>query len=164
VCEGGISSEQALCGRVRLGRRDTLDENLGLVIEVKASVLLENETDVREYLERNGELGLDVTVVGVCYCAGILVVLGEGAPRNMMYAETKHDHLEGVSLLSARLAPGGQYVPAKVEVPEVGLGGAEGFEVLKHVPQLFANSLNIVTLLEPSSVITGGLAPQDVKG
>ncbi len=30
VCEGGISSEQALCGRVRLGRRDTLDENLGL--------------------------------------------------------------------------------------------------------------------------------------
>ena len=45
VCEGGMSSEQALCGRVRLGRRDTLDENLGLVIEVQASVLLENETD-----------------------------------------------------------------------------------------------------------------------
>jgi hypothetical protein len=38
VCEGGISSEQALCGRVRLGRRDTLDENLGLIIEVQASV------------------------------------------------------------------------------------------------------------------------------
>jgi len=36
-----------------------------LVIEVQASVLLENETDVREYLERNGELGLDVTVVCV---------------------------------------------------------------------------------------------------
>jgi hypothetical protein len=35
VCEGGISSEQLLCGRVRLGRRDTFDENLGLVIEVK---------------------------------------------------------------------------------------------------------------------------------
>jgi hypothetical protein len=31
VCEGGISSEQALCGRVRLGRRDTLDENLALI-------------------------------------------------------------------------------------------------------------------------------------
>ena len=71
VCEGGISSEQALCGRVRLGRRDTLDENLGLVIEVQASVLLEDGTDVREYLERNGELGLDVTVVGVGYCAGV---------------------------------------------------------------------------------------------
>ena len=27
VCEGGMSSEQALCGRVRLGRRETLDEN-----------------------------------------------------------------------------------------------------------------------------------------
>ncbi len=25
VCEGGISSEQTLCCRVRLGRRDTLD-------------------------------------------------------------------------------------------------------------------------------------------
>jgi hypothetical protein len=82
----------------------------------------------------------------------------------MMYAEAKHDHLEGVSLLSAGLAPGGQYVPAKVEVTQVGLGSAEGFEVFKHVPQLFANSLNIVTLFEPASVITGGLAPQDVKG
>jgi hypothetical protein len=71
VCEGGISSEQALGGRVCLGRRDTLDENLGLVIEVQASVLLENENDIREYLERNGELDLDVTVVGVCDCAGI---------------------------------------------------------------------------------------------
>jgi hypothetical protein len=40
VCEGGISSEQALCGRVRLGRRDALDENLGLIIQVQASVLL----------------------------------------------------------------------------------------------------------------------------
>jgi hypothetical protein len=114
VCEGGISSEHALCGRVRLGRRDTLDENLSLVIEVQASVLLENETDVREYLERNGEIGLDVPVIGVSYC-GILVLLGEGAPPNMMYAEAQHDHLEGVSLLllSAGLAPGGQYVPAK---------------------------------------------------
>jgi hypothetical protein len=77
--EGGISSEQALCGRVRLGRRDTLDENLGLIIEVQASVFPENVLDVREHLERDGELGLDVTVVGVCYCAGILVMLGEGA-------------------------------------------------------------------------------------
>ena len=40
-----MSIEQALCGRVRLSLRDTLDENLGLVIEVQASVLLENETD-----------------------------------------------------------------------------------------------------------------------
>ena len=74
MCEGGISSEQALCGRVRLGRRDALEENLGIVFVI------------------------------------------------------------------------------------------EGFEVFKHVPQLFANSLNIVTLFEPASAITGGLAPQDVKG
>jgi hypothetical protein len=74
-------------------------------------------------------------------------VLGEGAPPNMMYAEAKHDHLEGFSLLSAGLAPGGQYVPAKVEVTQVGLGVAEGFEVFKHVPQLFANSLIIVSTI-----------------
>ena len=43
VCEGGISSDQAM------------------------------------HLERNGELDLDVTIVGVSYCAGILVMLGEGA-------------------------------------------------------------------------------------
>jgi len=58
VCEGGISSEQAMCGRVGLGSRDTLDENLGLIIEVQASVFPENVLDVREHLERNGELML----------------------------------------------------------------------------------------------------------
>jgi hypothetical protein len=79
VCEGRISSEQALCGRVRLGRRDTLDENLGLIIEVQASVFPENVLDVQEHLERNGEFGLDVTIVGVSYCAVILFMLGEGA-------------------------------------------------------------------------------------
>ena len=71
VGEGGISSKQALCGRVRLSRRDTPDKNLGLVVDVQASVLIENQLDVREHLERNGELGLDVTVVGVGYCAGV---------------------------------------------------------------------------------------------
>jgi hypothetical protein len=67
VCEGGIISEQALCGRVRLGRRDTLEEDLGLIIEVQASIFPENVLDVREHLERNRELGLDVTIVGVSY-------------------------------------------------------------------------------------------------
>ena len=38
--EGGIGIEHALCCSVRIGRRDTLDENLGLVeIEGEASVL-----------------------------------------------------------------------------------------------------------------------------
>ena len=64
---------------MRLSRRDTPDKNLGLVVDVQASVLLENQLDIREHLERNGELGLDVTIVGVSYCAGILVMLGEGA-------------------------------------------------------------------------------------
>jgi hypothetical protein len=43
---------------VGLGSRDTLDENLGLIIEVQASVFPENVLDVREHLERNGELML----------------------------------------------------------------------------------------------------------
>ena len=60
-----------------------------------------------------------------------------------MYAEAKSDHLERVFLLSAGLTPSVKYVPAKVEVTQVGLGGSEGFEVFKHVPQLITNSLNI---------------------
>jgi hypothetical protein len=50
VREGGIGNEQALCGSVRISRRDTRDENLGLVIEGQASVILENLLDVREHL------------------------------------------------------------------------------------------------------------------
>ena len=50
VREGGIDNEQALSGSVRISRRDTLDENLGLVIEGQASVHLENLLDVREHL------------------------------------------------------------------------------------------------------------------
>ena len=64
---------------MRLGPRDTLDENLGLIIEVQASVFPLNVLDVREHVERDGVLGLDVTIVGVSYCAGILVMLGEVA-------------------------------------------------------------------------------------
>ncbi len=48
VHEGGIGNEQALCGSVRISRRDALYENLGLVIEGQAIVLLENQLDVRE--------------------------------------------------------------------------------------------------------------------
>jgi hypothetical protein len=39
----------------------------------------ENVLYVRDHLERNGELSLDVTIVGLSYYAGILVMLGEGA-------------------------------------------------------------------------------------
>jgi hypothetical protein len=38
--EGGIGIEHAMCGSVRISRRDTLDENL-VEIEGEASVLLE---------------------------------------------------------------------------------------------------------------------------
>jgi hypothetical protein len=51
-------------------------------------------------------------------------------------------------LLSAGLAPGDKYVPAKVEVTQVRFGGARGLEVFKHVAQLRTNSLNIVTLFK----------------
>jgi len=51
VREGGVGCKHALCGSVRISRRDTLDENLGLVeVEGKASVLLEFMPDVREHL------------------------------------------------------------------------------------------------------------------
>ena len=73
------SREQSLCGSVRLSSRDTLDENLGLIIEVQARVFPENVLDVREHLDRNRELDLEIAIVGVSYCAGILVMLGEGA-------------------------------------------------------------------------------------
>ena len=56
VFEGGIGSEHAHGGSVRVGRRDTLDEKLGLrllravEIEGEATVFLENVLDVREHL------------------------------------------------------------------------------------------------------------------
>ncbi len=56
------------------------------------------------------------------------------------------------------------YVPAKVEVTQVGLGGAHCFEVFKHVTQLFANSLNIVTLFLARKRNHRMTCPQDVKG
>jgi hypothetical protein len=56
VIEGGIVSEHAHGGSVRVGRLDTLDEKLGLrllravEIEGEASVFLEYMLDVREHL------------------------------------------------------------------------------------------------------------------
>ena len=81
VHEGGICNEQAMCSSVRISHRDTLYENLGLVIQGLASVLLENLLDVREHLQRDGQLGFDVAIIRVCYSAGVLVVLGEVRPQ-----------------------------------------------------------------------------------
>jgi hypothetical protein len=51
VREGGVGCKHVLCGSVHISRRDTLDENLGLVeVEGKAIVLLEYMLDVREHL------------------------------------------------------------------------------------------------------------------
>ena len=56
MIKGGIGSEHAQGGSVRVGRRNTLDEKLGLrllravEIEGEASVLLEYMLDVREHL------------------------------------------------------------------------------------------------------------------
>ena len=55
VGEGGISSKQALCGRVCLSHSDTLHENLGLVVDVQTNVLLENQLDVREHLDKHNQ-------------------------------------------------------------------------------------------------------------
>jgi len=46
VREGGIGIEHALCGSVRISRRETLDENRGLVeIEGEASILTSRAMD-----------------------------------------------------------------------------------------------------------------------
>ncbi len=81
VGKGGISSKQALCGRVHLSRRDTPDKNLCLVVDVQAIVLLENQLDVREHLESNGELGLDVTVISVGYAQTSWLCLSRVRPQ-----------------------------------------------------------------------------------
>jgi hypothetical protein len=60
-----------------------------------------------------------------------------------MDAEAEHDHLEGISLLSAGLTPGVENFTAIVQVPQVGLGGAHRPEILKHDAQFSTNSLNI---------------------
>jgi hypothetical protein len=84
-------------------------------------------------------------------------VLGEGPAPEVMNRETKHDHLKGVSLLSAGLTPGVEQVAEIVEVTQVGLGGAHDPEILKHVAQFSTTSVNIVTFFERACVITGCL-------
>ena len=59
-------------------------------------------------------------------------MLVKGAPPEVMDSQVEGDHLEGIPLLSASLAPGVKHVPAKVEVTQVGFGGAHRFEVFKH--------------------------------
>jgi hypothetical protein len=54
-------SRRCAAGSVRISRRDTLDENLGLVIEGQASVLLENLLDVREHLPAIACFGVRIT-------------------------------------------------------------------------------------------------------
>jgi hypothetical protein len=54
-------------------------------------------------------------------------------------------------LLSASLAPGVEHVAEVVKVAQVGLGGAHDPKILKHVAELFTNSLNIVTLFQSAA-------------
>ena len=106
-----MRSEHAQGGSVRVGRRDTLDEKLGLrllravEIEGKASVFFEYVLQVRERLEGDRQLGPDVTIVGASHSACVLVVLGESAAPQMMNRQAEHDHLERISLLATSLAP-----------------------------------------------------------
>ncbi len=85
-------------------------------------------------------------------------MLVEGPAPQVMDRETEDYHLEGISLLAASLAPGVEHVAEVVKVTQVGLGGAHGSEILKHVAELFTNSLNIVTLFKAACVVTGGFA------
>jgi hypothetical protein len=51
--------------------------------------------DVREHLQGDGQLCLDVAIVGVCHGTWVLVVLVEGPAPQVMDCETEDDHLEG---------------------------------------------------------------------
>ena len=62
------------------------------------------------------ELGFDVTIIGVCYGARVLVVLGESAAPDVVYGQSEDDHLERIPLLSANLAPGVEHVAEVVKV------------------------------------------------
>ena len=80
----------------------------------------------------------------------------------MVDDEAEHDHLERISLLSAGLMPDVEDVAAiDSNSPSTKGGtwcGAHRPEILKHVAQFSANSLNIVTLFEPTCVITGSFS------
>jgi hypothetical protein len=76
-------------------------------------------------------------------------VLGEGPAPVVMNRETKHDHLEGVSLLSAGLTPGVEHVAAIVEVTQVGLGVAHRPEILKHLKHVAQFSTTSVIIVSP---------------
>ena len=116
MIKGGIGSEHAQGGSVRVGRRNTLDEKLCLrllravEIEGEASVFLEYVLQVGEHLEGDRQFGFDVTIIGVCYGARVLVVLGESASPDVVYGQAEDDHLERIPLLSASLAPGVEHV------------------------------------------------------
>jgi hypothetical protein len=66
-----------------------------------------------------------------------------------MDAEAEHDHLEGISLLSASLAPGVENVAAIVQVPQVGLGGAHRPDI-NFSQNMLRSSPQTVSILSPS--------------
>ena len=74
------------------------------------------------------------------------MVLVQGPAPQVMDAETEHDHLEGISLLSGGLTPGVEHVTAVVEIPQVGLSGAHRPEILEDLAQFSTTSLNLRAL------------------
>jgi hypothetical protein len=102
----GIGNEHALCGSVRISRRNTLDENLGLVIEDQASILLESLVPPSLLLLffRAESTSSATDIISVRYSAGVLVVLGEGPAPEVMNRETKHEPLRAFTLEDSRAA------------------------------------------------------------
>jgi hypothetical protein len=133
--------------------RKMLDKGISADGNPKANVAVNHKARRREQRTEVIEGG-----IGVYYGARVLVVLGESPAPEVVDCETEHYHLERISLLSASLAPGVQHVAEVVKVAQVAFGGAHGPKILKHVAELFTNSLNIVTLVKAACVVTGGLA------
>ena len=94
VREGGIGIEHALCGSVRISRRDTIPLTRILVLsKLRArpasslSKCLMSES--RQHLEGDGQFGFDVAIISVRHSACVLVVLVESAAPQMVHSQTK---------------------------------------------------------------------------
>jgi hypothetical protein len=113
VREGGIGIEHALCGSVRISRRDTIPLTRILVLsKLRArpasslSKCLMSES--RQHLEGDGQFGFDQAIISVRHSACVLVVLVESAAPQMCLSSAKLRSTDSVNpraVLSRENAP-----------------------------------------------------------
>ncbi len=94
VREGGVGCKHALCGSVRISRRDTIPlTRIFVLSKLRArpasslSKCLMSES--RQHLEGDGQFGFDQAIISVRHSACVLVVLVESAAPQMVHSQTK---------------------------------------------------------------------------